>query len=751
MLSRIFTLLLLLLTTKLCAQESITVKVRNADNGEPLEFVYVNVYDSARTLQSTSFTGVDGSVAVSVSNFPAKLEVTAFGYTPVQRELKSGVQTISVALEKRFNTLDEVVVTGVVAPIKPQDALTTYRIITAASIKAQGAITLNEVLDNQLNMNISNDGVLGAGVRMQGLGGDKVKTLIDGVAVNGREGGNIDMGQISLQNVERIEIVQGPMSVIYGSDALGGVINVIEKQNRKPYELQGTFNYESIGKYNVNVGAAKSWKKHSVSLGGGRNFFEGWKYLDKPVSYNDDSVLAQRHLLFKPREQYVANGGYQYRATSGFKLNFASNFLREKVTNKGPIATFNPVAVWANDEYYYTTRSQNRLSLEGKLGKKATWQIMNGYAYYRRVRNTYRTDLTTLSREMSSAGGVQDTSVFNDISSRGMYQNRFAWFELTAGYDVTYQQGNSRKIAGGDLSIGDYAAFALATFPFLKDDKLKIQMGARASYNTRFSSPLVPAVNVLFSLSERTQMRASYSKGFRAPSLKEMYLTFMDQNHKILGNEQLKAETGDHLQFSVSGNLKKESNRYAQVTATVFYNHVHDGITLVPVRPEDSTSIEYTYGNLSEQKNVIGNIQFEGQWYNLHYSLGYGLNRTFVVQGSGDFTAQEFTSNLFYYWKFARINFGAFYKYTGAQPFLRASIDGSVSYDGRQPDYHMLDASIERKFWKNRISLTAGVKNILDVQRLNATGLTSGGIHSGNGSINFLPRSLFTTLRFTLD
>ncbi|HRO41913.1 MAG TPA: TonB-dependent receptor [Flavipsychrobacter sp.] len=751
MLSRLFTLLILFIAFHAGAQ-SVTVHVQNGESREALEFAYVNVYNSERVLQSSTLTDEDGNATVMINDFPAKLEVVATGYTSFSLPIKTITnQEIKVSLEKRFAALNEVIVTGVAAPIKAQNALASYKVITAASIKAQGAITLNEVLANQLNTNISNDGILGAGVRMQGMGGDKVKTLIDGIAVNGREGGNVDMGQISLFNVERIEMVQGPMSIIYGSDALGGVINVIEKQNRKPYELQATANYESIGKYNFNIGGAKSWKKHSVNLGGGRNYFQGWKYLDQPVGYNKDSALAQRHMLFKPKEQYVANAGYQYRATSGFKASLATNFLKENVTNKGPIQSYNPLSgVNAMDEYYYTTRSNNRLSLEGKINNKATWQILSGYAYYRRVRNTYITDLTTLTQDLSSAQGVQDTSVFQDITSRGMYQNKYKHFELTAGYDITLQNGISRKITGDNHTINDYAAFALATFPFFKE-KLKLQTGLRAAHNTKFQSPLIPAVNILLSLNEKLQLRASYAKGFRAPSLKEMYLSFVDANHALTGNQNLRAETGHHLQLSLSRNLYKKQNNYAQLVLTTFYNHVKNGIMLVPLRPQDSTSIQYSYGNLSQQKNIIANLQLQGQWQNIYYTLGYAYNRTFAQAGYQAFNAQELNANVFYYYKKAKLHFATFYKYTGAQPFLRASIDGSANFDGRQPAYHMLDASVERKLWKNKASIVAGVKNIMDVQRLHASGLSTGGIHSGGGTMNFLPRSIFTTLRLTLD
>ena len=257
-----FLLLVFTFTVSAAAQDRLTVHVFNRESGTPVEYAYVSIYQPEADSQlATGPTDEEGYTTLSTGIFPLEVRVVAFGYDPQRMVLTSLPEgTLEIAIVKRFASLNEVVVTGVSRPTRPQDALANYKVISAATIQSQGAVTLNEVLSNQLNINMSNDGVLGAQVRMQGLGGDKVKTLIDGVSLNGREGGNIDMGQINLYNVERVEIVQGPMSIMYGSDALGGVINVIEKQNKKSWQLQATAHYESIGRYNVNFGGSRNWK-----------------------------------------------------------------------------------------------------------------------------------------------------------------------------------------------------------------------------------------------------------------------------------------------------------------------------------------------------------------------------------------------------------------------------------------------------------------------------------------------------------
>ena len=751
---RVLIIVAVLLSYSASAQNTIAVQVKDEKTGEALEFVYVNVYSlHPRQLRYTAVTDESGKAVVTVVNYPAEVQMTSLGYDPVLFSVSdNSIDSLECSLVGRHAALNEVVITGLPTPTKPQNALSLYKVINASSIRAQGGVTLNEVLGNQLNINISNDAVLGSGIRMQGLGGDKVKTLMDGVAVNGREGGNIDMGQINLYNVDRIEIVQGPMSIIYGADALGGVINVLEKTNRKPWEVQATAHYESVGKYNFNLGAARNWKKHTFMLGGGRNYFQGWKYLESATTYNNvDTVYIPRKQLFKPKEQYVGNAGYQYLSASGFELKLSSNILKEKIINKGRVAPYTPSVVSAIDEYYHTTRSMNRLALKGKVGETGTWQMLNGFAYYKRIRKTVEKDLVALTESLVQDEDVQDTSKFNDLTSRGMYSNSFLKVEFTIGYDVGFQTAISQKIAEGTHKLSDYALFALGAIP-LYSDKLKVQVGVRAAYNSVFAAPVIPAFHVLFSPSARVQIRGSYAKGFRAPSLKELYLTFNDNNHNLIGNPDLKAEKGDHIQISGSYQAFQRETNYMQFLVTGFYNDVVNGIMLLPLHPEDSTSIDYSYGNLTKQENTIATAQVEGQQGNLHYMIGYSFNHTFGQSGMySSFNAQELNSNLNYFIRKAKLNLSVFYKYIGAQPFPRASIDGSATFNGRQPDYHLLDASLERGFWKKRIQLTLGIKNILNLQTLSATGLSTGGIHSGNGSINFLPRSLFTTLRFTLD
>ena len=652
----------------------------------------------------------------------------------------TGILNSTDSSQKLQSALSETVITGVSQPVRLQNALSQYRVITKAAMKAQGAVTVADALVTQLNININTDGVLGSNMSMQGLGGDKVKVLIDGLPVNGRENGNVDLGQLSLNNVSRIEMVQGPMSVLYGSDALGGVINIITSKAEKKKEASIGFNWEDVGKYNVDVaGAYRIDSKNQIQVGAGRNFSDAYGYVD--------TTYPQRARVFKPKEQWLANLAYRYSNTSGTAINLASDFVQEKITNRGAVIGW-PYTATANDEYYRTTRSNNRLSLSGKFKNTGNWRFDNGYAFYRRTRQSNIKDLVTLVDTPSTVVGSHDTSRFDDITLRSNFSKNWYGINLDGGYDVLLQQGESSKFGGELHTSENYALYANVSSLFFSE-KLKAQFGLRGAYNTVVDAPLIYAFNLLYTPVDVVQFRASYAKGFRAPSLKEQYLEFVDQNHHVIGNPNLRPEYSHHVQASGSWQYRTRFGLHGGFTATGFYNDVRDQISLANPDP-DPTSINRVYGNIARQKNAIGNLQAEGSWKDFYALLGGGLTHTFAADSGYDaFNTLEATATMRYTLRPAKTTITVFYKYTGKSRQLSAMPDGTALFGSELPDYQLMDASLTRRFLKNHLDLTAGVKNIFDIRQLTPTGGVSTGAHSSSGSF-FLPRRVFVTLRVSI-
>jgi outer membrane receptor for ferrienterochelin and colicins len=214
-------------------------------------------------------------------------------------------------MERSSVGLQEVVVTGQYAPGSPDKAVHKVRVLDEAQFKRMAANNLGDALRNELNIRLSQDNVLGTSLSMQGLGGQNVKILVDGVPVVGRQDGNIDLAQLDLTGVERAEIIEGPLSVNYGTNALAGTINLITRKSvASPFSLKASVYAEHIGRLNTTLSGGGKWGRHDLLITAGRNFFGGWDPEQQGVpSFEPAPADMSRYQQWKPREQYFGRVG----------------------------------------------------------------------------------------------------------------------------------------------------------------------------------------------------------------------------------------------------------------------------------------------------------------------------------------------------------------------------------------------------------------------------------------------------------
>lgn len=751
----VFAFLLILLSAGSLNAQQVTLKLAD-ETGEGLPGVAVKLIQQGdQKNNETTLSDADGLATINIPSYPAQLEVSNLGYNSFVKtinEQPSGI--LNIELSKKYTGLNEVVVTGVGRPTKLDEAVSVYKIVTAADIRAQGAVTLNDAIRNQLGLNVGNDQALGATLSMRGLSGNNVKILIDGLPLNGRENGNIDMSQINMSNIERVEMVQGPMSIMYGSDALGGVINLISKTNQTSSTFGANTFYETIGKYNIDVNGNLVAHKHSFSLNAGRNFFQGWD----PV-YKD-----ARNPLWRPKELYFANFKYTYKISDNATLTYGMDLSSEKLYLKGDTAGFSYLNKNAFDQEYITTRFINRLIATWKTGASGYWQSNNSFSMYNRQRRSYFTDLTTMERINSTVIGDNTTTRVNDFVSRTTYNNKVGILNYTVGYDLNISVADGMdKIEGGKKTIGDYAGFLTADIKLFSG--FKLQPGIRATYNSSYSAPLIPSLAFLYKPGKKITFRGSYARGFRAPALKELYLYFKDANHDIVGNPDLKAETGHHFQLSGGYNLLSEGKHNITTSLTGFYDDVKNQIalalgdsTLVP--PGSAQSPPYMYTNIGRSRFFVLQWRNDIQWDNLDVVFGGSYNKNMAttsfengnVYTTPDFHYLEANAQVNYRVPKLLTGISVFYKYTGSQPMLNSDITGNSIYGAKTNSYHNFDASVNKQFWKNRLLVTIGVRNLTNNVIINytgGTGGTGGGAHGGGTAAGLAQtpgRSGFATL-----
>ncbi len=652
----------------------------------------------------------------------------------------SNAQTPSDTI-KKTQQINDVIVTGQYGEGSLTKSVYKVRVIDQKRIQLQGANNLKDVLTNELNVRIANDPALGGSVSIQGVSGQNVKIMIDGIPIVGREGGAIDLNQINLNNIERIELVEGPMSVNFGTDALGGVINLISKKSGNTFRIGANTYYETIGKYNAGITGSISFGKWNISTNIARNFFDGYA--------PDESTRVK---LWKPSTQYFGDFSIS-RSIKKATVQYKLSGFDEKVIYRDS-AHITPYFAYGNDQYFYTRRITHALFYDQKLSNKHQLNIVGSFNYYRRIRNTMRKDLVTLEEQPIASADEHDTTYFYNVMSRGTFSSAVEQrkWNYQVGYEVNHDETQGNRILSNTQSMTDVNAFGSMEIKSFK--RLLIRPGARVIYNTKFRAPPIPSLNVKWDITERIAMRASYGRGFRAPSLKELYLNFVDPNHNVHGNEDLEAETQDNIQMGLTFEWKK-MDRVFRVEPSLFYNQIHNKIDLVML--PNTTNRETKYDNISEFKSTGANISTEYRAPNYAFVVGYaltGINNTLqqsnITNTNAYFFTSEIRSNIVYTFQKRSITLSAFYKYNAKQRNYQYDLLSGTIINGYISGYHLLDASASKAFFSKQLSVTAGLKNILNVVNINAN--IPSGVHSSgsNNASIAMGRTFFVSCAYTL-
>ncbi|MFC0181299.1 TonB-dependent receptor plug domain-containing protein [Pseudarcicella hirudinis] len=185
--------------------------------------------------QSTK-EGGDFSMTAPAGTYTLLVQGVGYQQISVPVTVKSNQTTFvgAIVIQEKSESLDDVVVTGQFTPQSVKNSVYQVRTISHEQIRLRGATNVQTILNTELGMRFSNDLTLGTSdVQLMGMSGQNVKVLLDGVPMVDRGSTRESIGQIDINTIDRIEIVEGPMSVNYGSDALAGVINIITKKGRK--------------------------------------------------------------------------------------------------------------------------------------------------------------------------------------------------------------------------------------------------------------------------------------------------------------------------------------------------------------------------------------------------------------------------------------------------------------------------------------------------------------------------------------
>lgn len=706
--------------------------IQDAESGESLSFVNVKyTCNNKDTLYTKSNIG--GIVELKAICYPVSVSVSYIGYQATSIRIqasdvvkKHNNEYFVLPLKKSTLNVNQVVVTGQAVPILASQSIYKVNTITAAQIQQKGAVTLNDVLSLELNQFVSNDNVLGSSVNIGGIGGQNVKILVNGVPVIGRENGNVDLGQLNLHNVKRVEMVQGPMSVMYGTNALGGVINLITSTPQKPITFSLRSYLESVGRYNISGNLGFSKKNHNAQITLARNFFQGWT--------PDADTSIDRFMLWKPKRQYTADASYDYQYKK-FKFNYNASYLNEKISNKGePIIS--PYEGYAFDEYYKTNRVINTVGSTITLNEKEQLQLLNSFSTYIRTKNRYKKDLVSLDESLTPNVGDQDTSIFNNLNLRGtLTSSRLKNTNFMLGYEYNFETGDSYKLADKKQTMSDLGLYSSVKYSY---KGLQLQPSLRYTLNSKFSRAITPALHTHLILKQKTHIRASYARGFRSPSLKEMYLQFIDQNHTIIGNPDLNPEVADHLELGLEHELKLGKGNLV-LSYNSYYNAIQNMIALAIY---NNHAILRKYLNIDYYENWINNAQVKYMSKNIQATVGVGNIRVPELTQVPKHSIWEYNTAVSFFIKPINTSLNINYKYNNTQPIV--TLDNKYVFTD---PVHIANVSIQRRFLKEKLMAQCGIRNLFNLQSTTLNGVSGTGAHTSSSGMQLFPeRSIFISL-----
>lgn len=725
----VFTVVLALWMPVFLFGQKAPVRVLDGSTGKAVAFAHVKVTETGGTQSKYFVTDFDGKISLTIEK-PTIVQVTYVGYQEFKDTLLPGKPSDIRLLPEVFS-LDEVVVTAQYNPTSTDRSLYNVKVINQLQLRRSAATDLSGVLRNQMNIRFSQDASLGTGMSLQGLAGEHVKILIDGVPVIGRLNGSIDLSQVNIQNARQVEIIEGPMSVIYGSNALAGVVNIIPQDIPENALTANASSYlESVGIVNFDGGFSLRKGRHAFGLQAGRNFFGGYSPVD-----------VGRAKLWKPKRQINAEANYDLSLRK-INLKTRVSHFDELLLIRGNLLP--PYFEKARDNHFVTQRTTAKVDLATKGANPFT--VNNSISFYQRVRTLYYNDLTVPEKTPIE----HDTTGFGSFLSRGMYAYRTESGILGTqlGYDANIEWGTGERIGGEEHVISDVAAFA--TMQYKPVEWLSLQPGLRYAYNSQFSSPLIYALHTKAGPFNGFMARASYSNGFRSPSIKEMYLYFVDVNHNITGNPDLIPEYSNHVQLQLTHRIERV--KYGTETEVRFFlNNIDDQITLA-----ETDDLSYTYFNLDHTRTMGYSASIRTSLYPI-FDLRLGVGSTGVANqlpGKEDmklYWSPEVTSELTCRFDKIDLSLTGIYKYTGRTTRLRLKSEG-VFEEGFMDAYHNMDVSVLKSFLNKRLGVNAGVRNLFDVTNISSMG-GSGGVHSsGGGSVPVAwGRTYFLKLTFNIS
>ena len=417
---------------------------------------------------------------------------------------------------------DTVVVTANKSERKLGNITVPVTIVNAKQIQQTGSIRLTDILKEQPGLNMTSG--FGAGVQLQGLNPDYTIILINGEPLVGRTAGVLDLNRIALGNIKKIEIVKGPSSSLYGSEAMAGVINIItESAANIPFQASMRYGtYETLDASLNNAIATKS-----IFYQGFYNYYNTNGYSIRP---NSNSRVTT------PIGRFTLNQQLKYNVTENTNIVFGLRLTDEKVTNDISVSNGGNTINSTGKEH--NTDQNVNASLNHRFSNSLKTSFRTYYTNY-----NAKQDLNTIS-------GAPYYDLLNHLFQR--LENQTDWninqqVNLIVGAGSVWEGVKSTRYDSEKLRKNNTTQYAFTQLEWNPFAKLILIGGIRYDKNESFASALSPKLSTLIKINAQQKIKFSIGQGFKAPDFRQMYLDFTNAaagGYSVFGTAQAQQVIG---------------------------------------------------------------------------------------------------------------------------------------------------------------------------------------------------------------
>ncbi|WP_419213421.1 TonB-dependent receptor [Maribacter sp. X9] len=584
-----------LLIWNIAYTQEVTTSGTITSNGEPLAFV--NVY-LKNTQIGASSNEAGYYILKGVPSGKYTLIASTLGYKTFSTVLNIHEKKdvlLDINLEPTTESLDEMVITGTLKPVSRLESPVPVEVYKPTFFKKNPTANIFEALQNvngvrpQINCNVCNTG----DIHINGLEGPYTLVLIDGMPIVSGLGTVYGLSGIPNSLIEQIEIVKGPASTLYGSEAVGGLINIITKNNLTAPEFFADSFMTDCGEYNLDIGTKVNFGKKTNTLLG-VNYFR----YDNPIDNNGDNftdfTLQDRISIFqkwnfqrKDARIFSLAGRYFYEDRWGGELQWTPEFR-------------------GGDEIYGESIYTRRWEVLGKYQLPVEEQLLLSFSYNDHSQNSVYGDVPYLADQRIGFGQLT-------------WDKSFAKHSMLFGTAIRYNYYDDSTPATSNANGNQPDEVIIPSF-FVQDEiafssKNSLLLGARYDYDQRHGHIFTPRAAYRYKFTDNDILRLNAGTGFRVVNLFTEEHAALTGARDVIIAEELKPERSFNLNLNYLKKIYGDNGTFVGLDASIFYTNFQN--VIIPDYETNPNQIIYD--------NLNGTSISQGVSANLDVAFSNGL------------------------------------------------------------------------------------------------------------------------------